>query len=191
MNASKGSPRFENDEFGLDVESAQVIRGQPIRVQCQVTSFPPPMITWHKDGIELSEEDFGDRMVLHEDGKELEIRAAEEEDAGRYKCIANNVAGLAEKMTDVYVWGALLVLAIHSVSPETIIRIELEQSLDAVNRWTGERTLRLFAPSTVRCVYSSHHLPVSASLLLVCLLTRNLHRLLYSCSRDRRDNRIG
>lgn len=108
MNAFEVSPRFENTEFGLGVESAQVIRGQPIRIQCQVTSFPPPVITWHKDGIELSEEDFEDRMVLHEDGKELEIRTAEEEDAGRYKCVANNVAGLAEKITDVDVWSELL-----------------------------------------------------------------------------------
>lgn len=170
VNASEVSPRFENDEFGLDVESAQVIRGQPIRVQCQATSFPPPMITWHKDGIELSEEDFGDRMVLHEDGKELEIRAAEEEDAGRYKCIANNVAGLAEKITDVYVWGALLVLAIHSVSPKTI-RIELEQPLDAVSRWMGERTLCLHRPLSVRRFYSFRLL----SSTIFCFVITRLH----------------
>lgn len=78
-----------------------------MRIQCEVNSYPTPLISWYKNDEELTEADFGDRLRMHREGRELEIVEAEEGDAGRYTCIARNLAGEAEKITDVEVIGEL------------------------------------------------------------------------------------
>lgn len=102
-------PRFErHGTDGLaepEYEKSQVIEGQPLKIQCEVSSYPTPTIVWYKNDEELTESDFGERIRVLRDGRELEIVEVEEGDAGRYTCVARNLAGEAEKITDLEVIG--------------------------------------------------------------------------------------
>lgn len=111
----KVPPRFEGRKLGglpePEYENTQVIQGNTLRIQCAVNSYPTPTITWYKDDEELTEGDFGERLRIHQDGRELELAEVEEGDAGRYTCVARNLAGEAEKITDVEVIGELVAMS--------------------------------------------------------------------------------
>lgn len=71
-------------------------------LQCVAEGVPRPAITWLKDGRPLVGQHGA--KVLNE-GKLLQIKAAEVSDTGRYTCIAVNVAGQADIKHDVSVHG--------------------------------------------------------------------------------------
>ncbi|XP_071081352.1 neural cell adhesion molecule 1-like [Haliotis cracherodii] len=64
---------------------------------CSVDGFPPPFITWQKDGDILKEENLTDRYGLHQPPNDVFISVfdvinAGREDSGTYVCTANNSA---------------------------------------------------------------------------------------------------
>lgn len=60
-----------------------------VTLQCQADGSPPPSVTWHKDGQQLSE---SVRQRVLSSGS-LQIAFIQPGDTGRYTCIAANVAG--------------------------------------------------------------------------------------------------
>ena len=59
-----------------------------VTIKCNVTGFPPPRVTWTKDG-ELISSDF--RVLVRGDTATiLELKA---QDEGAYRCLASNVLG--------------------------------------------------------------------------------------------------
>ncbi|XP_026645393.1 hemicentin-1 [Microtus ochrogaster] len=62
---------------------------KPVSLLCEAEGFPPPDITWHKDGHALTE---SLRQRILSSGA-LQIAFAQPDDAGQYTCIAANVAG--------------------------------------------------------------------------------------------------
>lgn len=75
-----------------------------ITITCPTTGIPKPVVTWTKDGREIS---VGERYTVQNDGSLL-ISEADEEDDARYTCTADSVAGKDSATSVVKVVGELL-----------------------------------------------------------------------------------
>nr|XP_015214260.1 PREDICTED: myosin light chain kinase, smooth muscle isoform X1 [Lepisosteus oculatus]XP_015214261.1 PREDICTED: myosin light chain kinase, smooth muscle isoform X1 [Lepisosteus oculatus] len=73
----------------------KVVDGECLRLQCQLDSDPPAVVTWSLDGKVIKPSKF---IVLSQEGGlcSITIDKALPEDEGQYKCIAENSAGKAE-----------------------------------------------------------------------------------------------
>ncbi|XP_041118018.1 myosin light chain kinase, smooth muscle-like isoform X1 [Polyodon spathula] len=88
--------------FTEQLGDTHVTDGERLRLQCQVASDPPPVVTWSLDGKVIKSSKF---IVLAQEGGvcSLIIDKALPEDEGKYKCIAENSAGRAECCCFVHV----------------------------------------------------------------------------------------
>ncbi|XP_041098662.1 hemicentin-1 isoform X2 [Polyodon spathula] len=68
----------------------EVVLSSPVSLSCESNAIPPPRLSWHHDGKELSNTD---RVRLLPGGHVLQIPSVRVEDAGRYTCQAVNEAG--------------------------------------------------------------------------------------------------
>lgn len=74
---------------------------KPVSLLCESEGFPPPDITWHKDGQALAE---SIRQRILNSGA-LQIAFAQPDDAGQYTCMAANAAGSSSVSTTLTVHG--------------------------------------------------------------------------------------
>ncbi|KAM6400073.1 hemicentin-2 [Rhynochetos jubatus] len=70
-----------------------VLENGTASLECLASGLPAPDITWYK-GHELLSARPG--RTLSKDGKRLEIQSTQLSDAGSYRCVASNVAGVTE-----------------------------------------------------------------------------------------------
>lgn len=77
--------------------------GASVALFCVVDGEPKPMIRWTKDGLPITNEMQGGSVQISEDGVHLRIPSAEENDAGRYACIAVSPYGEVSKQFDIKV----------------------------------------------------------------------------------------
>ncbi|KAM9271186.1 hemicentin-2 [Morus bassanus] len=70
-----------------------VLENGTVSLECLASGLPAPDITWYK-GHKLLSAGLG--RMLSRDGKHLEIQRARLSDAGSYRCVASNVAGVTE-----------------------------------------------------------------------------------------------
>ncbi|XP_065505206.1 hemicentin-1 isoform X3 [Caloenas nicobarica] len=116
-------------EGGDELLDYIVILHSPLELDCSATGTPSPTITWLKDGQPV-EEGAGHKILLN--GQKLLISRAQVSDAGRYKCVAANMAGEHEREFDV---------TVHV--PPTI-----------KSAGTSERAVVISKPVTLQCVAS-------------------------------------
>ncbi|GAA6099393.1 hemicentin-1 isoform X2 [Tachysurus ichikawai] len=82
-------------------EEVTVTLNSPTSLVCEAQSYPPAIITWLKDGTPFE----SNRNVrVLPGGRTLQILNAQEEDAGRYTCVATNEAGETLKNYEVKVY---------------------------------------------------------------------------------------
>ncbi|TWW61140.1 Hemicentin-1 [Takifugu flavidus] len=83
-------------------EETSVIEGHTASLLCDVQAYPPPEITWTRDGQILA---FGTGVHILPGGQMLQLPRARLEDAGQYVCTATNSAGQDQKsiLLSVYV----------------------------------------------------------------------------------------
>ncbi|XP_075903122.1 hemicentin-1 [Nelusetta ayraudi] len=88
--------------MGRKEEELSVIEGHMVSLLCDVQSYPPPEITWTRDGQVLN---FDTGLHILPGGQMLQLPRARLEDAGQYVCTATNSAGLDQKsiLLSVYV----------------------------------------------------------------------------------------
>ncbi|XP_013137730.1 PREDICTED: protogenin A-like [Papilio polytes] len=96
-------------QFSQHPENMTVSRGQPVALSCGISSGPPPLISWLRNGEDLPRD-----TRYHILEKQLLITDATPEDAGNYKCIATNQ--LANRSRVSYS-GSLQVLAAEDREP--------------------------------------------------------------------------
>ncbi|KAM7093056.1 hemicentin-2 [Molossus nigricans] len=84
----KEAPVLQGEAFSYLVEPV----GGSIRLDCVVRGDPAPAIRWIKDGLPLR----GGRHQLQNGS--LAIHRTEMDDAGRYRCLAENAMGAVEKV---------------------------------------------------------------------------------------------
>ncbi|KAM6237533.1 hemicentin-2 [Spheniscus humboldti] len=70
-----------------------VLENGTVSLECLASGLPAPDIAWYKGHEQLLA---GPGRTLSRDGKCLEIHRAQLSDAGAYRCMASNVAGVAE-----------------------------------------------------------------------------------------------
>ncbi|XP_061226041.1 myosin light chain kinase, smooth muscle isoform X3 [Neopsephotus bourkii] len=89
--ASKGTA----PSFTEKLQDAQVVDGEKLVLQCRISSDPPAAVTWTVDNKTIKS---SKSIVISQEGTlcSLTIEKAMPEDAGEYKCIAENAAGKAE-----------------------------------------------------------------------------------------------
>jgi len=90
-------PHISDDVPG----NVSVVEGSTVTVQCPAEGRPTPHISWLKDEYPLSGNEIGVRILA--DGS-LQLDHAEASDAGRYTCLAQNVAGNTSKDFDLQVF---------------------------------------------------------------------------------------
>ncbi|XP_059145488.1 muscle M-line assembly protein unc-89-like isoform X2 [Physella acuta] len=70
--------------------------GQMARFDCRVSAYPDPEITWFKDGNKVTPSAKHELVSFHDDIFSLLIKQVQEEDSGRYTCLARNEYGEAK-----------------------------------------------------------------------------------------------
>ncbi|XP_039476218.1 hemicentin-1 [Oreochromis aureus] len=87
---------------GPKEEEVSVTEGHMASLLCDVQAYPPPEITWTKDGQVLH---FSTSIHILPGGQMLQLPRARLEDAGQYVCTATNSAGQDQKsiLLSVYV----------------------------------------------------------------------------------------
>ncbi|TMS03749.1 Hemicentin-2 [Larimichthys crocea] len=87
---------------GSKEEEVSVIEGLMVSLLCDVQAYPPPEITWTRDGQLLH---FSTGIHILPGGQMLQLPRARLEDAGQYVCTATNSAGQDQKsiLLSVYV----------------------------------------------------------------------------------------
>ncbi|XP_012495412.1 PREDICTED: hemicentin-1-like, partial [Propithecus coquereli] len=82
-------------------EDVTVILNNPTSLVCEAYSYPPATITWFKDGAPLES---NQNIRILPGGRTLQILNAQEDNAGRYSCVATNEAGEMIKHYEVKVY---------------------------------------------------------------------------------------
>lgn len=80
----------------------KVVLSKPLILECEAGGYPPPSLTWLKDGVPVQH---GDSVRVLDQGRKIEIVSAMVSDSGRYVCVATSIAGEAEVTYDVRVLG--------------------------------------------------------------------------------------
>ncbi|XP_067846589.1 hemicentin-1 isoform X2 [Heptranchias perlo] len=95
------SPKIPGVDNQGTPEDVTVILNSPTSLVCEAQSYPPATITWLKDGAPF---DSNKNIRILPGGRTLQILNAQEEDSGRYTCIATNEAGETLKNYEVKVY---------------------------------------------------------------------------------------
>uniref|UniRef100_A0A3P9HS03 Peroxidasin n=1 Tax=Oryzias latipes TaxID=8090 RepID=A0A3P9HS03_ORYLA len=124
------TPVFTNAPRDLTVES-----GQDVQIPCRAQGQPPPVLTWNKDGVQVTE---SGKFHISPEGF-LEVRDAGTADAGRYECTARNPIGYQ-------VAGMVLTVTVPAVSREgdTFVSTSIEQAIRDVDSAIESTRRRLF-----------------------------------------------
>ncbi|PIO09003.1 hypothetical protein AB205_0113860, partial [Aquarana catesbeiana] len=89
----------EPPKIRMESSSSQLSHGGEVRIQCDVSGYPEPQISW-KHGDTFLTDDSKHTII---DGNILLIRDASQEDSGNYSCVASNDLGTdVQSVTLVY-----------------------------------------------------------------------------------------
>ncbi|KAM9353647.1 myomesin-3 [Symphorus nematophorus] len=145
-------------DFPIPLRAHTVWEGMTVKLSCTVQGYPPPKVTWYKDGLPLRLSDqpwnysLQQKFGLHS----LEIRRCSPDDAGEYKVVAKS--SLGEAMT----FGTLVVNSYQGAvagsehSQTSALRLEQEAQFDSTfpPTWVKEGD-----SLSLRCTFTSALLP--------------------------------
>ncbi|XP_049724489.1 hemicentin-1 isoform X1 [Elephas maximus indicus] len=95
------SPTIAGVDNDGSPEDVTVTLNNPTSLVCEAYSYPPATITWFKDGTPLES---NQNIRILPGGRTLQILNAQEDNAGRYSCVATNEAGEMIKHYEVKVY---------------------------------------------------------------------------------------
>ncbi|XP_053098888.1 hemicentin-1 isoform X3 [Hemicordylus capensis] len=95
------SPTIVGADNSESAEEVTVILNNPTSLVCEAYSYPPATITWLKDGAPIES---NRNIRILPGGRTLQILNAQEDNTGRYTCIATNEAGETLKHYEVKVY---------------------------------------------------------------------------------------
>uniref|UniRef100_UPI00398EE55D hemicentin-1-like n=1 Tax=Pristiophorus japonicus TaxID=55135 RepID=UPI00398EE55D len=98
-------------------QNVSVTLNNSVTLECQSQAFPPPTLSWTKDGRPLPRPA---GLGLSANGSLIEIKSAQVRDAGRYTCEASNDAGRTEKSYNLNVW---VPPTFHGLKDQTSVRV--------------------------------------------------------------------
>ncbi|XP_062920094.1 hemicentin-1 isoform X2 [Mobula hypostoma] len=80
--------------MGINPENMTVVINNFFSLTCEATAFPPPSLSWLKDGKPLRS---NTNVLILPGGRTVQLPRAKLSDGGKYTCLAMNQAGGAEK----------------------------------------------------------------------------------------------
>lgn len=101
-------------------DDTTVRAGNAIAFRCEASGAPTPVISWIKDGVQVSK---GNRFSVNSTTGVLNIDDIGKEDQGRWECAARNSIGFASEVFELRVIGEEMPLSIsisssrHEFSP--------------------------------------------------------------------------
>ena len=85
-----------------------------LTLHCKATGFPPPKVTWRKDGQVIAE------VKRQFKKRKLEIKEIQFKDRGIYTCTAENLLGRVQLLVNVTVKGKKMINSIeHCINQTT------------------------------------------------------------------------
>ncbi|EGV94970.1 Hemicentin-1 [Cricetulus griseus] len=137
------SPTIAGVDSEGSPEDVIVILNSPTSLVCEAYSYPPATITWFKDGAPLES---NRNIRILPGGRTLQILNAQEDNAGRYSCVATNEAGEMIKHYEVKVYIPPIIkkgdLLGPGLSPKEV-KIRPLKSDDHVNIAANGHTLQI------------------------------------------------
>ena len=96
--------------------SLTVTARERVSLTCDVTGSIKPNVTWFKDRIKIGsctrfsndcsiERRIPKRYAINRESLALEIKLAEYEDSGKYRCVARNLAGKSNRTISLNIRG--------------------------------------------------------------------------------------
>ncbi|XP_029929114.1 myomesin-3 [Myripristis murdjan] len=84
-------------DFPVPLRAHTVWEGMTVKLSCTVQGYPPPKVTWYKDGVPLSvaHQPWNYSLQQKFGLNSLEIRRCSAEDAGKYEVVAKSPLGKA------------------------------------------------------------------------------------------------
>ncbi|XP_028823701.1 hemicentin-1 isoform X1 [Denticeps clupeoides] len=86
--------------LGLDPSTVSVMLGNFVSLSCEATGFPPPALSWMKDGRPVLST--GNTLILP-GGRTLQVQRVKTSDGGKYSCVAINPAGETQRLIQLSV----------------------------------------------------------------------------------------
>lgn len=126
-------------------DNVTALANTSITITCPNTGIPKPVVTWTKDGREIS---VGERYTVQNDGSLL-ISEADEQDDARYTCTADSVAGKDSATSVVKVVGELLT-TLTDFFNLVLLLVDLSSKIGLL----AISVQRLSRPSFAGCFYS-------------------------------------
>lgn len=140
-------------------DNVTTLANTSITITCPTTGIPKPVVTWTKDGREIS---VGERYTVQNDGSLL-ISKADEEDDARYTCTADSVAGKDSATSVVKVVGELLKTSASDFFNLVLLLVDLSskigllaisvQRLSSHCRFYSTTSRTIYWPSSAGCFY--------------------------------------
>uniref|UniRef100_A0A665TXX2 Ig-like domain-containing protein n=1 Tax=Echeneis naucrates TaxID=173247 RepID=A0A665TXX2_ECHNA len=121
------TPVFTNAPRDLTVES-----GQDVQIPCSAQGQPQPVLTWNKDGVQVTE---SGKFHISPEGY-LEVKDVGTADAGRYECVARNPIG--------YQVASMVLTVTVSREGDTFVSTSIEQAIRDVDSAIESTRRRLF-----------------------------------------------
>ncbi|XP_017287235.1 peroxidasin isoform X2 [Kryptolebias marmoratus] len=124
------TPVFTNAPRDQTVEA-----GQDVQIPCRAQGQPRPVLTWNKDGVQVTE---SGKFHISPEGY-LEVKDVGTADGGRYECVARNLIGYQ-------VASMVLTVTVPAISREgdTFVSTSIEQAIRNVDSAIESTRRRLF-----------------------------------------------
>ncbi|XP_065062497.1 peroxidasin homolog isoform X2 [Rhopilema esculentum] len=124
-------------------DDATVRAGNTIFFQCAASGAPKPVISWIKDGVQVSS---GNRYSVNSSTGVLEIRDIGKEDEGRWECAARNSIGFSSEVFELRVIG----LRDGNYQGDEFVKNSVERARIEIDRAIDETKQKLttFVPRT-------------------------------------------
>ncbi|XP_034531212.1 hemicentin-1 [Notolabrus celidotus] len=123
-------------------DEVTVLVNKTKQLECHVDGSPAPKITWFKDGHAVSSD--GPHKILS-NGRTLQVSTAQVSDTGRYVCVADNVAGSAEKFFNLNVHVPPTIIGLNPETVTVVVNNFVSLSCEAIGfppptlSWLNER----------------------------------------------------
>ncbi|XP_017332074.1 peroxidasin [Ictalurus punctatus] len=124
------TPVFTNAPRDMTVES-----GNDVQIPCSAHGEPPPVITWNKDGVQVTE---SGKFHINPDGY-LGVNDVGLADGGRYECVARNSIGYSSA-------SMILTVQVPQVSREgdPFVSTSLEEAIRSIDSAIDSTRRQLF-----------------------------------------------
>ncbi|XP_024909220.1 hemicentin-2-like [Cynoglossus semilaevis] len=111
---------------GAKDEDVSVVEGHMVSLLCDVQAYPPPEVSWTKDGqVHM----LGTGVHVLPGGQMLQLTRAKLEDAGQYVCTATNSAGQDQKNIGLKVHGERTVTRLKTEPQSELLTPQVGSSL--------------------------------------------------------------